>query len=102
QNAEPVYFIGRHGLVSSQCGGDGATIRRCGGRSSRVSLKRTVGVTTLIGSGAADGYIRRGNDFRQRAGKGRAKRRGDPPAQLPNGGQKWVHIGNPGLPCRNP
>ncbi len=38
------------------------------------------------------------HDFSQPAGKDeRAERRGDPPVQRREGGETWVHIGNPGL-----
>ncbi len=41
--------------------------------------------------------MRRAHDFPQPAGKDeRAERRGDPPVQRHEGGETWVHIGNPG------
>src|SRR6059058_3027642 len=41
--------------------------------------------------------LRREHDFPQPAGKDeRAERRGDPPVQRHEGGETWVHIGNPG------
>jgi len=42
--------------------------------------------------------MRREHDFPQPAGKDeRAERRGDPPIQRYEGGETWVHLGNPGF-----
>ena len=43
-------------------------------------------------------FMRREHDFPQPTGKDeRAERRGDLPVRRHEGGETWVHIGNPGL-----